>query len=103
MKENTAAVYMQVPVDVATYLLNEKRAEIAKLEAKLKVEVVLIPNKFLETPHYKVERLRHDDERLNDIKSSFSLVAAPSDDDSYMQRKLEPQKPRQEAGRWNVP
>jgi ribonuclease E len=97
MKENTAAVYMQVPVDVATYLLNEKRAEIAKLEAKLKVEVVLIPNKYLETPHYKVERLRHDDERLNDIKTSFSLVAAPNDDDSYMQRKLEPQKPRQEA------
>ena len=41
MKENSAAVHAQVPVEVATYLLNEKRAEIAKLEARLKVDIVL--------------------------------------------------------------
>ena len=38
MKENTAAVHAQVPVDVATFLLNEKRAEIHAIEARLKVE-----------------------------------------------------------------
>ena len=64
MKENTANVHAQVPVDVATYLLNEKRGEITKMEARLKVEMVLIPNKHIETPHYGLERLRHDDERL---------------------------------------
>ena len=61
MKENTAAVHVQVPVDVATFLLNEKRTDIHAIEARLKVNVVLIPNMHLETPHYKLERLRHDD------------------------------------------
>ncbi|MCD2476350.1 hypothetical protein LRN56_16295, partial [Staphylococcus aureus] len=53
MKENTGAVHVQVPVDVATFLLNEKRAELFGIEARLKVEVVLIPNIHFETPHYK--------------------------------------------------
>ena len=61
MKENTGAVHAQVPVDVASFLLNEKRAEIQKLEARLKVNIVLVPNPHLETPHYKVQRLKHDE------------------------------------------
>jgi hypothetical protein len=59
MKENTGAVHAQVPVDVASFLLNEKRAEIQKLEGRLKVNIVMVPNPHLETPHYKVQRLRH--------------------------------------------
>ncbi len=97
MKENSSAVYCQVPVDVATYLLNEKRAEITKLEARLKVEIVLIPNKNLETPHYKLERLKHDDERLNTYRATYTLAEAPDQDDSYLARKLEPDVKRQEA------
>ncbi|MDF0605361.1 Rne/Rng family ribonuclease [Neisseriaceae bacterium TC5R-5] len=61
MKENTGAVHAQVPVDVATFLLNEKRAEIHSVEERLDVDVVLIPNIHLETPHYKIVRVRHDD------------------------------------------
>ena len=57
-------MHAQVPVEVASYLLNEKRADIAKIEARLRLSVVLIPNKFLDTPHYHIERLRHDDARL---------------------------------------
>ena len=48
-KENTGAVHAQVPVDVGAFLLNEKRAEIQKLEARLKVNIVLVPN-----PHFSV-------------------------------------------------
>src|SRR5215831_14890706 len=80
MKENSAAVHAQVPVDVASYLLNEKRADIHALEARLKVNIVLIPNIHLETPHYKVERLRHDD--LNQegvLPPSYNLVEAPTE------------------------
>src|SRR5262249_9472880 len=66
MKENTGAVHAQVPVDVASFLLNEKRAEIQKLESRLKVNIVLVPNQHLETPHYKVQRLRHDE--LNEME-----------------------------------
>ncbi|MGN6578557.1 MAG: Rne/Rng family ribonuclease [Bordetella sp.] len=78
MKENTAAVHAQVPVEVATFLLNEKRTDISKIEARLKVNLVLIPNKHLETPHHHIERLRHDDPRLEETKTSFELVEAPS-------------------------
>ena len=57
MKDNSAQVIAQVPVDVATYLLNEKRFDIQSLETRLKVSVVLIPNMYLETPNYTVQRL----------------------------------------------
>ncbi len=84
MKENSAAIHVQVPVDVATYLLNEKRADIHAVEARLKVNVILIPNIHLETPHYKVERLRHDD--LNQegvLPPSYNLVEAPAEEQTY--------------------
>ena len=101
MKESTAAVHAQVPVEVATFLLNEKRADIAKLEARLRVSVVLIPNKFLETPHYHIERLRHDDPRLDEAKASFERAAelAPSTDTPYTTGKAEAERerPKQEA------
>ena len=97
IKENTATVHAQVPVEVATYLLNEKRAEIAKLEARVKVEIVLIPNKYIETPHYKLERLRHDDDRLSTYRASYSIADGPTDEGDYLDRKFEGGKPRQEA------
>jgi ribonuclease E len=89
MKEGTAAVHAQVPVDVASFLLNEKRADIAKMEARLKVNLVLIPNKHLETPHHHIERLRHDDPRLEELKPSFELAEAPSTDLSWAPKELE--------------
>jgi len=100
MKENTAAIHAQVPVDVATYLLNEKRADIAKLEARHRISVVLIPNKYLETPHYKVERLKHDDERLDLAKASYDRAEAPALDTVYggpRGSEAERAKPKQEA------
>ena len=99
MKEGTAAIHAQVPVEVATFLLNEKRVDIAKLEARLRVSIVLIPNKFLETPHYKVERLRHDDERLEAAKASFERAEAPPTEVVYGAATTEGErpKPKQEA------
>ncbi|AWB33799.1 Rne/Rng family ribonuclease [Orrella marina] len=83
MKENTAAIHAQVPVEVATFLLNEKRSDITKIEARLKVNLMLIPNKHLETPHHIIERLKHDDQRLEDLKSSFDLIQAPPTDTGW--------------------
>ncbi|GAB4463872.1 MAG: hypothetical protein OHK0044_00310 [Burkholderiaceae bacterium] len=99
MKENTAAIHAQVPVDVATYLLNEKRTDIAKLEARLRVSIVLIPNKYLETPHYSIERLRHDDERLDQAKASYERAISPPTEMPYGRAKAEEEraKPKQEA------
>jgi ribonuclease E len=86
MKENSAAVHAQVPVDVATFLLNEKRADIHSIEARLKVNVVLIPNTNLETPNYKVDRLRHDDlNQADTLPASYNLVTAPVEEEAPAQ------------------
>jgi len=80
MKENTGAVHAQVPVDVSSFLLNEKRGEIQKLEARLKVNIVLVPNPHLETPHYKVQRLKHDElNEMEHVPSSYELVERPEE------------------------
>ncbi|HYS76996.1 MAG TPA: Rne/Rng family ribonuclease [Burkholderiales bacterium] len=98
MKENSAAVHAQVPVDVATFLLNEKRADIHSIEARLKVNVVLIPNTHLETPNYKVERLRHDDLNQSDaLPASYNLVAAPVEEEATEPAAQESRPPRQQA------
>src|SRR5574340_974754 len=78
MKENTAVLHVQVPVDVATYLLNEKRAEIHAIEARLNVNVVLISNVYFETPNYSINRLRHDDVKLGEVQASYQRVEKPA-------------------------
>jgi ribonuclease E len=84
MKENTGALHVQLPVDVATFLLNEKRVDIHTLETRLKVNVVLIPNIHLETPHYTIARLRHDELNLRDAaEPSYKLVALPEAESIY--------------------
>ncbi|UDG83195.1 Rne/Rng family ribonuclease [Candidatus Vallotia lariciata] len=74
MKENTAAIYCQVPVEVMSFLLNEKRQEINRIESRFKVNVSLIPNKHLKTPHYKLERLRYHDARLDEPRASWRIA-----------------------------
>lgn len=60
MKDRTGRVVAQLPVDVATYLLNEKRGVIAEFETRYMVIVTLVPNETLETPKYEIERIRAD-------------------------------------------
>ena len=100
MKENTAAIHTQVPVEVAAFLLNEKRAEVIKIETRFKVNVLMVPNKHLETPHYKLERLRHDDPRLDDQKASYVMAeeaARELETDTTVSRKDADVKVRPEA------
>ncbi|ACX96579.1 Rne/Rng family ribonuclease [Halothiobacillus neapolitanus] len=61
MKDQTGRVVAQVPVDVGTYLLNEKRLQLHEIEQNHQVEVLVIPNINLETPHFKIERVRRSD------------------------------------------
>lgn len=92
MKEGTGAVHAQIPVDVATFLLNEKRSDIQMLEARHRVPIVLIPNTSLETPHYHIERIRQDDDRLDDHIQSFKRVAeleVKKADDPYAMKSNE--------------
>ncbi len=94
LKDNTAAVHVQVPVEVTSFLLNEKRTEITKIELKQRCTVLLVPNKHLETPNYKLERLRHDDPRLENLQASYTMIEEPDDEVGITRR--EKSKPKQE-------
>lgn len=76
LKENTGRVHAQLPVEVAAFLLNEKRQAIAKLEERHDITVVLVPNKHFDTPHYEIERIRRQDEP-NEEAASYRLATKP--------------------------
>jgi ribonuclease E len=98
MKENTAAVNAQVPVDVATFLLNEKRVDLQLIEARHRVSVTLIPNMHLETPNYSVTRMRHDDLNQSEpLPPSYNLVELPAEEEKASSGAQEPAAPRPEA------
>jgi len=98
MKENTAAVHAQVPVDVATYLLNEKRSEFHAIESRMKVNVVLVPNIHLETPNYTLTRLRHDElNQMEPLPASYQLVEQPAEAEKPGLPSAEPKPVRPQA------
>jgi ribonuclease E len=60
-KDRTAKVIAQLPVDVATYLMNEKREWLHSIETRSGIDVILVPNRYLETPAYELRRVRDDE------------------------------------------
>ncbi|MCG8435305.1 MAG: Rne/Rng family ribonuclease, partial [Gammaproteobacteria bacterium] len=75
MKEKTARVTAQLPVDVATYLLNEKRDAIIGIESRHNVDLVIIPNSHLETPDYVIQRVRGDEvKNVEHAGASYKLA-----------------------------
>lgn len=96
MKEHTSALNVQLPIEVATYLLNEKRAEIHEIEERTKVDVILIPNIHLETPKYKITRLRHEDTKQNEPQASYTMVDKATEElmPDMAERKQKPQRPK---------
>ncbi|MGB5261436.1 MAG: Rne/Rng family ribonuclease [Gammaproteobacteria bacterium] len=78
MKENTLRVIAHVPVDVGTYLLNEKRDLLAGLETRHKLPVMLIPSPAMETPEYDVQRIRLDESAEISSVASYDLRKAPA-------------------------
>jgi ribonuclease E len=78
MKENTGALHCQVPVDVATFLLNEKRVDISRIEMRHRVNLVIVPNRHLETPAHEIVRLRHDQLNAEGIVlASYQMAEKP--------------------------
>lgn len=96
MKENTSALHVQLPVDVATYLLNEKRAEIYDIEVRQKINIVLIPNIHIETPAYNVVRIRHEDTKTHENIASYKLVEKNTEDTNPVisEQKNKPVRPQ---------
>jgi ribonuclease E len=80
MKEKTGKVQAQLPVAVASFLLNEKRHVLNAIEERQNVQVVLVPNPHLETPAYEVERIRADDmEQMPRQRPSYELIVRPEE------------------------
>ncbi len=73
IKDNTAQVEAQLPVDVATYILNEKRKAVRQLEERNKVQILVLPNVNLTTPHFEINRRRSED-ALTDISYKLELT-----------------------------
>tara|TARA_R110002049_G_scaffold23726_5_gene84107 strand:- start:10391 stop:12934 length:2544 start_codon:yes stop_codon:yes gene_type:complete len=74
-KERTSKVIAQLPVEVATYLLNEKRDWVQGLETSNDTHVVLVANAALETPHYDIRRVRDDQTELpENAGASYKLA-----------------------------
>ncbi len=80
MKPGPAEVQCEVPVDVAVYLLNEKRLPILELEAKTETRIVIIPKPELLTPHYNIERTRMEASATRTLPQNLNnaLPARPS-------------------------
>ena len=74
MKDNTGRVLAQTPVDVASYLVNEKRENIAEIESRTGVQLLIVPSMGLETPHFQLERIRTSDvEHDSHGRASYEL------------------------------
>ncbi len=77
-KDRTVKVIAQLPVEVATYLMNEKREWLNNIESKSSAQVVLVPNKYMETPAYDIRRVRDDEAGLPENSSvSHQIPVTP--------------------------
>jgi ribonuclease E len=76
IKDNTGQIEAQLPINVATYLLNEKRHALLSVETRHNVELLIIPNPNFETPHYEIVRRRPDD-KIDDISYNIELAQVP--------------------------
>ena len=91
LKENTKQVHTIVPVQIASYLLNEKRKAISNIEKRHNVDIIVAPNEAMETPHFSVFRLR-DGEEVNELSYNLAKIHCAQDEnteESLVSRNVE--------------
>jgi ribonuclease E len=94
-KDRTARVIAQVPVSVATYLINEKREWLRTLEDKSEAELIIVPNENIQTPEYSIKRVRADEMELPEQRqATYLMPTAPEVTEPATQdRKPPPEAP----------
>jgi ribonuclease E len=97
MKDNTQRVIARVPVDVGTYLLNEKRELLVELENRHKIPVMLIPTPALDTPNYDIQRIRKDDSIEDKPSPSYHIAKEPIESEESPQEFVEKPSPEKPA------
>lgn len=93
LKENTKQVHTIVPVQIASYLLNEKRKAIHSIEKRHNVDIVVAPNEAMETPHFSVFRVREGEE-INELSYNLAKLHEMNDEtyvveEAFISRHLE--------------
>ena len=96
-KDRTSKVIAQLPVDVANYLLNEKREWIRTIEARDKLQIVLVANPELQTPNYTLRRVRDDQTALPENAAASYQLVVPADDKAPESDDVGPQRPKVQA------
>jgi ribonuclease E len=90
-KDRTGRVIVQLPVDVATYLINEKREALRALEDKSSCQLVIVPNPHIQTPEYSIRRVRDDEVQLpENAQISYQIPVAPAAADPAAERDKRP-------------
>ena len=79
IKAGSAQIHVQLPIDIATYLLNEKRQALHTIQELSQTELVIIPNHHLQSPHYSLKLIK-DEHSKNTL--SYKLAKIPKADNS---------------------
>lgn len=76
VKDSTTEIHVQLPIDFATYMLNEKRDILTDITTRHKTRIIILPNQHLATPQYKIKRVRtNESAKSNEL--SYNLIDAP--------------------------
>lgn len=77
LKDKTAEIHAQLPVDLASYIINEKRAMVQQIEERHHIKIIIIPNPYIIAPHYQIQRIKVDHQNKAK-KASFELITQPT-------------------------
>lgn len=96
LKEQTGQVNLQAPVDVATYIMNEKRDAIVDIQKITNVKIVVIPNPGMVTPQYEIVRVRNNEQEEVSSSSSYRLM-------TEVEEQSTSQQPSEDAAKFEKP
>ncbi len=103
MKESTGRVEVQLPVNVATFLLNEKRDAVSAIEKRHEISIVLVPNTDLMTPNYELKRIRAEDMPSEEAAKPSYELATPIEEATEMMAPVQKAVAEEPAVRGIVP
>lgn len=84
-------IRIELSIDLATYLSNEKRSQLAQLEKHHQLSILLLPNPYLKTARYKITTLSEDEMPIttHEQQASYTLLAEQIHEKMIMSKNLE--------------
>lgn len=92
LKDKTAEIHAQLPVELASYIINEKRAMVQQIEDRHHIKIVIIPNPYLVAPHYQIQRIKADQQNKTK-RPSFELISQPTVEAPIGQAEIVSERP----------